>query len=271
MTINFLRYPGGKSKVLKKIVPRIVNMLRPGDTYSEPFIGGGSVALAVAEAVPGVALRLNDADPGVAAVWRTLASGRVEALVMALDEMEPTVALFRRLMKARPRNMVDRAARFVALNRMAFSGKAHTTPIGGWDQTGRWKIGAEWRREHVRSNIRRAANALSTHDVTVTSLDFSCVLRQRDVIYVDPPYYHRGGNMYAVAMSPSEHAALSIWLRAAPRWLASYDDCAEVRKLFRGCLIAEDGWTYSAGIGPNYKGRELLIGPAVSSIMKHPC
>ena len=39
-----LRYPGGKSKALKNIIPQIPSDIQE---YREPFVGGGSVFLAV--------------------------------------------------------------------------------------------------------------------------------------------------------------------------------------------------------------------------------
>ena len=261
MTINVLRYPGGKSKVLEKIVPTILDMLQSGGAYCEPFTGGGSVSLSVAQQTSGLLIRLNDADPSVAAVWRTLATGRVEGLITELAAMNPSVALFRELQASRPRGMVEAAARFIALNRMAFSGKAHTTPIGGWRQTGKWKVGVEWRFPHVSQNLRSAAEVLDKHTVEVTCLDFSLVIRRSDVTYADPPYYHCGQNMYPVALSPEQHVFLAKQLFGCRRWLASYDDCPEIHRLYTSCRIRRESWTYSANAGPNHKGAELLIEP----------
>ncbi len=41
-----LRYPGGKSKAIKQILPHIPENIKE---YREPFIGGGSVFLAIRE------------------------------------------------------------------------------------------------------------------------------------------------------------------------------------------------------------------------------
>jgi len=236
-------------------------MLGQGGDYCEPFVGGGSVALSVAQQTNGLLIRLNDADPSIAAVWRTLATGRVEGLITELAAMNPSVALFRELQASHPRGMVEAAARFIALNRMAFSGKAHTTPIGGWRQTGKWKVDVEWRFLHVSRNLRGAAEVLDKHTVEVTCLDFSKIIRRSDVTYADPPYYHRGKNMYPIALSPDQHVSLAKQLRGCRRWLASYDDCPEIHRLYAGCRIRRESWTYSANAGPNHKGAELLIEP----------
>lgn len=260
-TINFLRYPGGKSKVIDRIMPSLSDIVDVRGLYGEPFVGGGSVALAVATTFPGVSLWLNDLDANVASVWKAMRRRRqAEEVIRVLESWRPSVALFRQLQKSSPSKTVDRAARFVALNRMAFSGKAHTTPIGGWDQGGRWKIDAEWRIDHVASNIRLAAAVLSEHQVRVTSLPFNRVLDHRYALYLDPPYYHRGSHMYPTWMGTSEHADLARWLRQHPAWVLSYDDCPEILSLYKKwARVRRLTWTYSTNVGANLPGNELII------------
>ena len=68
-----LRYPGGKSKYTDFILPALYK-LSGFSVYVEPFIGGGSVALAMAAKYPDVRMVLNDFDPGIAAFWDLIAS-----------------------------------------------------------------------------------------------------------------------------------------------------------------------------------------------------
>jgi hypothetical protein len=63
--ISIFRYPGGKSKLLKRIVPLIYLPDSRKHTYIEPFVGGGSVALAAAQKLPSVRLILNDRDKNI--------------------------------------------------------------------------------------------------------------------------------------------------------------------------------------------------------------
>ena len=46
-----LRYPGGKSRACKKMDPYIPD-LREYDSYYEPFLGGGSVAIHITKKYP---------------------------------------------------------------------------------------------------------------------------------------------------------------------------------------------------------------------------
>ena len=263
MTINFLRYPGGKSKVIQKLMPFIEGAANGCSKYCEPFVGGGSVAVAVAKAMPNAELWLNDADPDIFAVCKVLTSKRkTDSLICTLEKWKPSVRLFRKLKNESPRSIVDRAARLIALNRMAFSGKWGTGPIGGWKQTGKWKIGVEWRLEHVISNIRHASEVLRNHKTTVTNLDFSKVIQPGWAIYLDPPYYQRGNSMYPISMTSAEHENLANIIRNQSNWVISYDDCPEIRCLYGDCDIRTLEWKYSAGIGKNVTGKELIIMPS---------
>ncbi len=65
-----LRYPGGKAKALKKILPHI-----PSDykEFRDIFVGGGSVFLAAkTEINPKAKYVINDINKELMAFWRTL-------------------------------------------------------------------------------------------------------------------------------------------------------------------------------------------------------
>ena len=52
-----LRYPGGKSKAITTLAPWLPSDLKH---YREPFIGGGSMAIYVAQAYPSADVWIND-------------------------------------------------------------------------------------------------------------------------------------------------------------------------------------------------------------------
>jgi DNA adenine methylase len=90
----------------------------------------------------------------------------------------------------------------------------------------------------------------------------------RDVfLFLDPPYYSvaksrlygKRGELHL----QFDHERLARVVQSCPhRWLLTYDDCAEVRKLYRDAFIVE--WTLQYGMN-NYKqssarpGNELFI------------
>ena len=54
-----LRYPGGKSKATKKLFEHFPPLMQ-FEEYREPFLGGGSVAIAVTKAHPDMRIWVND-------------------------------------------------------------------------------------------------------------------------------------------------------------------------------------------------------------------
>ena len=66
-------YPGGKTFCRKTLLQHIATHSRSITTYIEPFVGGGSVALAVASHFPDIRnIVINDADKGVSSLWQCI-------------------------------------------------------------------------------------------------------------------------------------------------------------------------------------------------------
>ena len=75
-----LRYPGGKSRAVKKMAPYFPD-LSNYTSYSEPFIGGGSVALWVAQTYPDLPIHINDLHTPLYHFWTTLRDNRHQLVV----------------------------------------------------------------------------------------------------------------------------------------------------------------------------------------------
>ena len=221
------------------------------------FTGGGSVTLAYAEQHPTARLWMNDRDEGMADFWRLLSLGEIEDLCNDVLTTPADVGIFKDL-KSRPNS----AFAALYLNRTAFSGKSHTSPVGGWNQTGKWKIVAEWRQNYLVAQIRKAAALLSGRTL-VTNSDWRVVLDSLGdwQLYLDPPYYKAGRSMYRYSFGSHDHVELAERLRARTNWLLSYDDHPEVRRLYSWAYIEEHAWTYSTESRSMKMGRELLIAP----------
>ena len=64
-----LRYPGGKSRAVKYLIPK---MPKDITEYREPFLGGGSVAIAFTKENPDVPVRVNDLYEPLTNFWFAL-------------------------------------------------------------------------------------------------------------------------------------------------------------------------------------------------------
>ena len=54
-----LRYPGGKSRALSKLFQFIPD-LKDYESFHEPFVGGGSVAIEISKRYPHLKIWIND-------------------------------------------------------------------------------------------------------------------------------------------------------------------------------------------------------------------
>lgn len=77
-------------------------------------------------------------------------------------------------------------------------------------------------------------------------------------VYIDPPYYKEGSNLYRCFYTHNQHAKLADFiLSKAYPWLISYDDVPEIRKLYNRFSPVKIHMDYS--VSTSRKGEELLI------------
>ena len=259
-----LRYPGGKSKALRNILPHIpLNIAE----YREPFVGGGSVLLAVKHLL-GKRVKLywiNDINYDLCCFW-AYARDDIDSLVEAVAEFKHKYSEGRELFKYFTRDDLklsefDRAVRFFILNRITFSG---TVDSGGYSQQA-------FERRFTDSSIdrlRKLSEGLSS--VHITTGDYEKLLFTDGdgvFIFLDPPYlnatksrlYGKRGRLH----TSFNHEQFAEKMRECRhKWLITYDDSPEIRQLFSFANITE--WKLQYGMN-NYKqeyaaeGQELLI------------
>jgi DNA adenine methylase len=259
-----LRYPGGKSRAIPQIMPHLPLNLRE---YREPFVGGGSVFFAVCGLFKKqLSYVLNDLNRDLICFWKH-AQQDVETLAETITTfrdhyLDDGRALHQFLtQEGNMRSDFDRAVRFFIMNRITFSG---VMDAGGYSQQA-------FDKRFTLSSIERLRNiASSLVGVTIQHSDYEPLLFQegKDVfIFLDPPYlsaadsklYGVGGKLH----TSFDHERFAANMRKCPhRWLITYDDSPEIRKLFSFADIIE--WELQYGMnnftnGSAAKGKELFI------------
>jgi len=259
-----LRYPGGKSKALNKIIPHIPSEFKE---YREPCVGGGSVFLAVKQ-IFGEQVKkywINDLNFDLYCFW-VYAKTDIELLVKEVVKIKQKYTDGRELFNYFKREDLklsdfERAVRFFILNRISFSG---TVDSGGYSQQA-------FEKRFTDSSIDRLQK-LSAHlsSVYITHGDYENLLFQEGekvFIFLDPPYLSATkSKLYGLKGSihtAFDHERFAENMRKCQhQWLITYDDCLEIRRLFSFANISE--WTLQYGMN-NYrqekaqKGNELFI------------
>jgi DNA adenine methylase len=71
---------------------------------------------------------------------------------------------------------------------------------------------------------------------------------KKTLIYLDPPYYDQGRELYYDFYKPDDHAVLAKFIAAKMKnkfWVVSYDNVAPIKKLYSGfrSIIYNVGYT----------------------------
>ncbi|MFH5927183.1 DNA adenine methylase [Roseomonas xinghualingensis] len=253
-------YLGGKRNLARRVIARIEAI--PHRTYAEPFVGMGGVFLRRSRPAP--AEVINDLSADVANLFRILQRHYVQ-LMDTLRWQVTSRAEFTRLCAANADTLTDleRAARFLYLQRLAFGGKVRGRTFGIDPRSpGRFdvnKLGPQLEAIHDRLS-----------GVVIERLHYAEFLcrydRPETLFYLDPPYFGNEGDYGEDAFSRADFERLAEVLAGLKgRFLLSLNDHPEVRRIFAGFHVEEVEVTYTVGsrIGCGARRGEVLIsGPA---------
>jgi DNA adenine methylase len=273
-----LRYPGGKAKI-KRLLCDLVGQL--DCELREPFFGSGAFTFEMLSQDLATQVWINDFDPGVAALWTNVIQ-EPDALKRRINRFIPTVVSFAKYKQSLLEEQVDGLElgfRKLAVHQMSYSGLGTQagSPIGGWGQNNgpkkKYDVACRWSPQTLFRNIDKA-NLLLRDTVwqrRCTKLDFSELIKRpgKCFLYVDPPYYEVGNQLYQFGFSIKQHELLAKLLhRTRQPWLLSYNDHREVRKLYTDCVIREVALSYTINntLG---KKHELLICPRHADILSY--
>lgn len=252
-------YIGGKRNLARPLV-QLINGV-PHDAYAEVCVGMGGVFLRRDRRPP--AEIINDISGDVATFFRVLQ----EHYAYFIDTLRFRVtsrAEFDRLLALPADRLTDiqRAARFLYLQRLAFGGKVAGRSFG---------VSAG---QTARFNVTRLEPMLAeVHDrlagVVIEQLPWAAFIARYDrpgtLFYIDPPYFGSERDYGADAFDRSEFERMAdVLARLKGRFILSLNDRPEVRETFRAFPMREVATTYSissrSGAQP---ARELIISNAL--------
>lgn len=235
--VRFIRYPGGKRRMLDFLGQHLPNPSSIKGRYAEPFVGSGSVFLFM---LPPQAL-LSDLNPDLIDLYRGVRYSP-QAVWERYCKFGGNKAAYQQVRDAGPSGLlVDRAARVLFLNRTCFKGMwRHNRDghfnVGYGGQARRWVINLEMLSE-VGKALRKATLQCSDFEDVVDNCEES------DFLFLDPPY--RPGEKEQIndhyvgqQFSYKDHLRLPSALKRAKKrgvhWALTTSAHPDIVKLFRG-------------------------------------
>jgi len=236
-----LRYPGGKNCIFPFVSSLISENGLVGCMYIEPYAGGAGLALRLLYEEFADSILINDLDPLVHAFWTTCV-GQPFRLIEWIEKTPVTVATWKKCKEVirhqRGVDSFDLATSFFFLNRTNVSGVLNGGIIGGLQQTGNYKIDARFNKVELIKKVEKVARFANR--IKVTKLDGIKLIDNYNshvkgsFLYLDPPYYEKGANLYLNAYKEADHAQLSKHIRKlSTPWLLSYDNNSFITNLYK--------------------------------------
>ena len=202
-----LRYPGGKSRAVKKMAPYFPPL---GDyaEYREPFLGGGSVALYVAQQYPHISIWVNDLYEPLYTFWKQLqiSGQKLTNELIQLKSRYPDRESARGLF-LESRQYLDlplassepfhRACSFYVVNKCSFSGLTESSSFSAQASDSNFS---------VRGIDKLPGYSEIIKNWEITNLSYDKLLDEGSetnaFVYLDPPYdikdnlYGKKGSMH---------------------------------------------------------------------------
>lgn len=262
-----LRYPGGKGKLANYFKELFEMNSLNGGIYVEPYVGGASIALSLL--IDGYASRviINDIDRSIFAFWHSVLNNPNE-LCQLIKKTPVNLKTWEKQKqiqyKKENQDLLTLGFSTFFLNRTNRSGILSAGAIGGKSQKGRWKINARYNKKELIKRIKKIS--LYKDQIGLLNMDavrlikmLKRTLPNKTLIYLDPPYYNKGKEIYLNYYMDDDHKKIANEINKTKKqkWIITYDDAKLIKELYKDNQMLDYSLPYSAG--KSKKGNELVI------------
>ena len=198
-----LRYPGGKSRAVPKLFKYFPDMSNIKE-YREPFLGGGSVAIAITKQYPDIDIWVNDLYEPLYNFWVELRDNgdylheQLKELKSKHPDQGSAKGLFldsKEIVTDENQEDKDRAVAFYIINKCSFSGLTESSSFSPQASDSNFSMrGINFLPEYSR--------LITNWKITNLSYEQLLCDNKQTFIYLDPPYdirsnlYGKRGNMH---------------------------------------------------------------------------
>ena len=186
-----LRYPGGKSRATKILLDYIPNQF---DYYVEPFIGGGSMAIALTKQRPDLKVVINDLYYPVYAFWTALRDAgpqmqqhlhNIKTYLSDYEEKEDVLKAHKEAFNkakeklSEKKDIYETAINFYVCNKCSFSGLSENSSFSAQASQSNFSFNGInsllWYHQAIKN-------------WNITNQDYAQVMNPSAFNFLDPPY-----------------------------------------------------------------------------------
>lgn len=226
-----LRYPGGKNCIYSFVSNLFYENDLVGIDYAEPFAGGSGLALRLLFNEYVSNIYINDLDTAIFYFWKAVLERNTD-LCNWIEEVEVNVNSWNYYKKVQLNkenyDYFEIAKSTFFLNRTNVSGVIKGGIIGGFEQKGKYKIDARFNKNQLIDRFKRINNF--RHRIHLSNLNGKDFIKNIDskktpsFIYIDPPYYVKGADLYMNFFKENDHKQLANEIhKIKNKWMTSYD------------------------------------------------
>ncbi len=275
MIYSPLRYPGGKKKLSAFIAKICIDNSIDGH-YVEPYSGGAAIALFLLMEGYIKRITINDKDKSVYAFWYSVLN-HSEQLCSMIKNAKLTVEEWRKQRAIQGKkdgvNLLELGFSTFYMNRTNRSGIICGGIMGGVEQNGKYLMDCRFNKSDMIERIRKIASQKAK--ITLYNLDALDLIDKIQsnskikncIYYFDPPYFHKADSLYLNHYKPVDHIVVSEKIKTINnhKWIVSYDNVEEIRKLYSNCSKKEFAFKHTAY--EVREGKEVLF---LSENIKQP-
>lgn len=265
-TISFyspLRYPGGKNGLFSFVSNLIKENNYFKKAYAEPYAGGCGLALKLLFEGIVDEIYLNDYDYSIYCFWDAVLN-QADEFCEWIEELEITIDNWRYyksiLKNSEVHNSFQIAQATFFLNRTNVSGVIKGGVIGGQNQRGNYKIDARFNKSKLIEKIKLIhSKREKIHFSNLDAIEFlNHINKLKSVfIYLDPPYFLKGSELYLNFYSKCDHNHLYEYLRESKSdFILSYDNNDFIKMTYKSFRVYSFDISQSTS---NKVGKEIVI------------
>ncbi len=261
-----LRYPGGKGKVVNSIKKIIDANNLKGLEYAEPFAGGASVALSLLLDGYSQNIYINDKDRAIYAFWYSIINHQDEFVdkISTIDINMDSWFAQKQIFERHDSSLFELGFATFFLNRTNRSGILKAGVIGGKNQSGKYSISERFHKENLIKRIEvihKVKDRIFLYNLDVIDFitEVSNVMKKNSVIYLDPPYYNKGKDLYMNHFQHIDHIILKDYIETLDQynWIVTYDNTPQINEIYQG--IKKKFYNLNYSLINASKGQEVLF------------